>query len=120
LLLAVAGFDFPDSGRIEIGGEDVTSGPLRTSATSAWCFQRYTLFPRTIERGSTNIAVPLRMPEDVGRAQRQGTRAGALKDCPARRLWRIFCFRMPAQLSGGLQQRVRSRARYRLQSQGSC
>jgi len=98
LLMAVAGFDFPDSGQIEIGGEDVTwAAPHKRDL--GMVFQRYTLFPHMSVLD--NIAFPLRMRK-VGRAEREERARAALKTVRLEG----YGDRMPAQLSGGQQQRV--------------
>ena len=98
LLMAVAGFDFPDSGRIEIGGQDVTWMPPH-KRDLGMVFQRYTLFPHMSVLD--NIAFPLRMRK-VGRAAREERARAALATV------RLDGYgdRAPAQLSGGQQQRV--------------
>jgi ABC-type sugar transport system ATPase subunit len=56
ILMNIAGFDFPDSGSIEIGGCDATwMSPDKRELGMA--FQRYTLFPRM--SALDNIAFPL-------------------------------------------------------------
>jgi spermidine/putrescine ABC transporter ATP-binding subunit len=98
LLMAVAGFDFPDSGQIEIGGEDVTwAAPHKRDL--GMVFQRYTLFPHMSVLD--NIAFPLRMRK-VARAEREDRARAALKTVRLEG----YGDRMPAQLSGGQQQRV--------------
>jgi spermidine/putrescine ABC transporter ATP-binding subunit len=98
LLMAVAGFDFPDSGRIEIGGQDVTWMPPH-KRDLGMVFQRYTLFPHMSVLD--NIAFPLRMRK-IGRAAREERARAALATV------RLDGYgdRAPAQLSGGQQQRV--------------
>ena len=98
LLMAVAGFDFPDSGGIEIGGQDVTWMPPH-KRDLGMVFQRYTLFPHMSVLD--NIAFPLRMRK-VGRAAREERARAALTTV------RLDGYgdRTPAQLSGGQQQRV--------------
>jgi spermidine/putrescine ABC transporter ATP-binding subunit len=98
LLMTIAGFDFPDSGAIEIGGQDVTwMAPNRRDL--GMVFQRYTLFPHMSVLD--NIAFPLRMRK-VGRAEREARARAALKTV------RLDGYgdRKPSQLSGGQQQRV--------------
>jgi putative spermidine/putrescine transport system ATP-binding protein/mannopine transport system ATP-binding protein len=98
LLMAVSGFDFPDSGQIEIGGEDVTwTAPNKRDL--GMVFQRYTLFPHMSVLD--NIAFPLRMRK-IGRAERRQRAQAALKTVRLEG----YGDRMPAQLSGGQQQRV--------------
>ena len=98
ILMNVAGFDFPDSGSIEIGGRDVTWSPPNTRDLGM-VFQRYTLFPHmsVLE----NVAFPLKMRR-IPRAEREKQARAALETV------RLGAFggRMPAQLSGGQQQRV--------------
>jgi spermidine/putrescine ABC transporter ATP-binding subunit len=98
LLMGVAGFDFPDSGQIDIGGEDVTWSPPH-KRDLGMVFQRYTLFPHMTVLD--NIAFPLRMRK-VGRAERQERARAALRTVRLEG----YGDRMPAQLSGGQQQRV--------------
>ncbi|MEI4472913.1 ABC transporter ATP-binding protein [Frigidibacter sp. MR17.24] len=97
-LRMVAGFETPDSGRITIGGEDVTRlAPNRRGL--GMVFQSYSLFPhRTV---AENVAFGLRM-------------AGASKQRQAEEVHRMLDMvqlagradMYPAQLSGGQQQRV--------------
>ena len=98
LLMAVAGFDFPDSGRIEIGGQDVTWMPPH-KRDLGMVFQRYTLFPHMSVLD--NIAFPLRMRK-VGRAAREERARAALATVQLEG----YGDRTPAQLSGGQQQRI--------------
>ncbi len=58
LPMTIAGFDFPDSGAIEIGGKDVTWMAPNKRDLGMVC-QRYTLFPHMSVLD--NIAFPLRM-----------------------------------------------------------
>src|SRR5262245_56309709 len=44
VLMNIAGFDYPDSGRIEIDGQDATWMPSHRR-NLGMVFQRYTLFP---------------------------------------------------------------------------
>ncbi|WP_417675172.1 ABC transporter ATP-binding protein [Pseudodonghicola sp.] len=97
-LRMVAGFEQPDSGRIEIGAEDVTRlAPNRRGL--GMVFQSYSLFPhRTV---AENIAFGLRM-------------AGASRQTQTEEVRRMLDMVhlsgredvFPAQLSGGQQQRV--------------
>ena len=98
LLMTIAGFDFPDSGSIAIGGRDVTwMAPNKRDL--GMVFQRYTLFPHMSVLD--NIAFPLRMRK-VRRAEREARARAALKTV------RLDGYgdRKPSQLSGGQQQRV--------------
>ena len=98
ILMALAGFDFPDAGRIEIGGRDVTWAPPHKRELGM-VFQRYTLFPHmsVLE----NVVFPLKMRR-VARPERERRARQALDTV---RLG-DFGDRRPAQLSGGQQQRV--------------
>ncbi len=98
ILMAIAGFEYPDEGRIFVGGEDVTWMPPNRR-NLGMVFQKYTLFPHmsVLE----NIAFPLKM-RGVGRAEREDRARQALATV------RLDGFgeRKPSQLSGGQQQRV--------------
>lgn len=98
ILMNIAGFDFPDSGRIEIDGQEVTWTPPY-KRNLGMVFQRYTLFPHMSVLD--NIAFPLRMRK-IGRAEREERARAALKTV------RLDGYgdRKPSQLSGGQQQRV--------------
>jgi spermidine/putrescine ABC transporter ATP-binding subunit len=98
ILMNIAGFDFPDAGRIEISGRDVTWAPPH-KRDLGMVFQRYTLFPHMSVLD--NIAFPLRMRK-IGRTERENRARAALQTV------RLDGYddRRPAQLSGGQQQRV--------------
>ncbi len=98
ILMCVAGFDFPDSGLIEVGGRDVTWTPPN-QRDMGMVFQRYTLFPHmsVLE----NVAFPLKMRR-VPRLEREERARAALATVRLGDLGE----RKPAQLSGGQQQRV--------------
>jgi spermidine/putrescine ABC transporter ATP-binding subunit len=98
ILMNIAGFDFPDSGRIEIDGQEVTWTPPY-KRNLGMVFQRYTLFPHMSVLD--NIAFPLRMRK-IGRTEREERARAALKTV------RLDGYgdRKPSQLSGGQQQRV--------------
>ena len=98
LLRMIAGLERPDSGRISIDGEDVTSAPPYRRPVNMM-FQSYALFPHlTVAR---NVAFGL---EEEGRPraeiQQRVAAALALFDMGA------FGERKPHQLSGGQSQRV--------------
>jgi spermidine/putrescine ABC transporter ATP-binding subunit len=98
LLMTIAGFDFPDSGAIEIGGKDVTwMAPNKRDL--GMVFQRHTLFPHMSVLD--NIAFPLRMRK-VSRADREVRARAALKTVRLEG----YGDRKPSQLSGGQQQRI--------------
>ncbi len=98
ILMCIAGFEMPDSGRITVGGRDVTSVPAQKRGLGM-VFQKYTLFPHmsVLE----NIAFPLKM-RGIGRAEREGRAREALATVRLAE----YGARMPAQLSGGQQQRI--------------
>ncbi|MCR0982624.1 ABC transporter ATP-binding protein [Roseomonas pecuniae] len=98
ILMAIAGFEYPDEGRILIGGEDVTWAPPNRR-NLGMVFQRYTLFPHMTVL--ENIAFPLKM-RGVGRAEREQRARAALDTVRLGGMGE----RRPAQLSGGQQQRV--------------
>ena len=98
LLRLIAGFERPDSGRIELGGRDVTSLPPNLRETNT-VFQDYALFPhmtvgQNIEYGLRIKHVPgSERKERVERALHM-VRLSGLEN------------RRPNQLSGGQRQRV--------------
>nr|WP_235913610.1 ABC transporter ATP-binding protein [Pseudoroseomonas coralli] len=98
ILMSIAGFEYPDEGRILLGGEDITWLPPNRR-NLGMVFQRYTLFPHmsVLE----NIAFPLKM-RGLGRAEREERARAALRTVRLDQLGE----RRPAQLSGGQQQRV--------------
>jgi len=98
LLRLVAGLETASSGRIAIGGEDVTRRPPGARDV-AMVFQDYALYPHMDV--ADNIAYPLKIKKVAKAARRQqaeetGAHLG-LAEVMSRR---------PAQLSGGQQQRV--------------
>jgi putative spermidine/putrescine transport system ATP-binding protein len=98
LLKVVAGFEFPDAGRVTVGGADITDvSPARRNI--GMVFQNYALFPHmSVAR---NIAFPLQM-RGVPRSEteRRVIQAMALVELGG------YGERLPSQLSGGQQQRV--------------
>ena len=98
ILMSIAGFEFPDEGRIEIGGTDLTWAPPNRR-NLGMVFQRYTLFPHMSV--AENVAFPLKM-RGLGKAERRERAEAALASV------RLAGYggRLPAQLSGGQQQRV--------------
>ena len=98
LLRAVAGLDPQSSGRILIGGRDVSNLPPRSRGL-AMVFQNYAVFPHL--RVRDNIAFGLVMTGATkDRIERQVARAAALMHIE------MLLDRYPAQLSGGQRQRV--------------
>src|SRR5712692_7660498 len=98
LLRLIAGFERPDSGRIELGGRDVTSVPPHLRDTNT-VFQDYALFPHMTV--AQNIGYGLRI-KGVPTAERRQRVERAL------RMVRLVGLdqRRPNQLSGGQRQRV--------------
>jgi len=97
-LRAIAGFELPDSGRVELHGVDVTRSPPYERPVNT-VFQDYALFPHMSVLD--NVAYGLRV-RGVGKSERAERAAQALEmvrlpDVEQRR---------PIQLSGGQRQRV--------------
>ncbi|MGM0585017.1 MAG: ABC transporter ATP-binding protein [Pseudomonadota bacterium] len=98
LLRMLAGFEAPDSGRIEIDGQDMTDVPPWDRPVNMM-FQSYALFPHmSVEK---NIAYGLRQ-ERMGRAEIEARVARMLDLVKLK----PFAKRKPHQLSGGQRQRV--------------
>jgi putative spermidine/putrescine transport system ATP-binding protein len=97
-LRMIAGFEAPTTGRIELGGRDVTGlAPYERDVNTV--FQDYALFPHmTVQQ---NVEYGLRVKK-VGKAERGDLAADAL----AMVQLTAFGGRKPSQLSGGQQQRV--------------
>jgi len=98
LLRIIAGFERPDSGRIELGGRDVTTLPPNVRETNT-VFQDYALFPHMSV--ADNIGYGLKV-KGVPRKQRRERVGRALKMVRLEGLEN----RRPNQLSGGQRQRV--------------
>jgi spermidine/putrescine ABC transporter ATP-binding subunit len=98
LLRIIAGFERPTTGRVLLGGEDVTDRPAHRRATNM-VFQRSTLFPHLDVFG--NVAFGLRVA-GVGRAEQRDRVRKALA------LVRLEGYqkRRSHELSGGQMQRV--------------
>ena len=98
LLRLIAGFERPDSGRIRLGGRDVTSLPPYMRETNT-VFQDYALFPHMTV--GENVGYGLRI-KGVARAERRKRVERALE------MVRLSGLdgRRPNQLSGGQRQRV--------------
>jgi multiple sugar transport system ATP-binding protein len=98
LMRIVAGLEYPDEGRVIIGGQDVTDLPPRRR-NIAMVFQSYAVFPHLTV--FENIAFGLRMKRvpkpDI--ARRVEGAAELVELSP-------YLQRYPAQLSGGQRQRV--------------
>ena len=98
LLRLIAGFERPDSGRIELGGRDVTHLPPYARQTNT-VFQDYALFPHMSV--GQNIEYGLRI-KHVPLAERRSRVERALSMVRLTGLQN----RRPNQLSGGQRQRV--------------
>jgi len=97
-LRMIAGFEMPDSGRVHVGGRDITDLPVH-KREMGMVFQSYALFPhRTV---AENVAFGLRMRNvakpDIARRVAAALALVALTGLEERK---------PGQLSGGQQQRV--------------
>jgi multiple sugar transport system ATP-binding protein len=98
LLRIIAGLETQTSGRVLIGGRDVSSLPPRKRGL-AMVFQNYAVFPHLTVR--ENVGFGLRMAgADAAKIARQVNRAAALLHIEP------YMARYPAQLSGGQRQRV--------------
>src|ERR1700681_2068154 len=97
-LRLIAGLDYPDSGRILIGGQDVTRlSPARRNI--AMVFQSYALFPHLSVAENIVFGLRVRKVSDADRDRRL-QRVARLLGLSA------LLDRKPSQLSGGQQQRV--------------
>jgi putative spermidine/putrescine transport system ATP-binding protein len=97
-LRLVAGFDRPTSGRVHVGGEDITDMPPN-KRDIGMVFQAYSLFPNMTAQRNVEFGLRIRKQSGADRSRRAlellelvglGQAAG----------------RYPHQLSGGMQQRV--------------
>ena len=97
-LRMIAGFDVPDTGRVEIAGREVTGLPAYDRDVNT-VFQDYALFPHMTV--AENVAYGLRVAK-VPKADRARRADGALE------MVRLggYGARKPAELSGGQRQRV--------------
>ncbi len=98
ILMTVAGFEHPTSGRVLLNGEDATWVPPHRR-NLGMVFQRTTLFPHMTV--AENVAFPLKM-RGVPTRERSALAREALETV------RLAGYgaRLPHQLSGGQQQRV--------------
>ena len=97
-LRMIAGFDVPDAGTVEIGGEDVTDLPAYDRTVNT-VFQDYALFPHMTV--AENVEYGLRVAK-VDKAERASRAQEALEMIRLADLGG----RKPAELSGGQRQRV--------------
>src|SRR5207244_10294440 len=97
-LRMIAGFERPDTGRITLGGEDITRQPPYARDVNT-VFQDYALFPHMTV--AENVGYGLRV-KGVARSYRAGQVREVL------RMVRLEGYgdRRPVQLSGGQRQRV--------------
>ena len=98
LLRLIAGLDEPTSGRILIGGRDVTRVPPQ-ERDLAMVFQSYALYPHKTVRD--NLAFGLRM-----RGRSKAEIDGRVEAIARTLQIEALLDRLPAQLSGGQRQRV--------------
>lgn len=97
-LRLIAGLEYPDSGRITIGGRDVSHVPA-SRRRIAMVFQNYALYPHMTIR--ENIAYPLKLKK-VAPAEIEAR----INRIAARLAIERVLDRLPAQISGGQQQRT--------------
>ena len=97
-LRMIAGFERPDEGRIELGGEDVSRLPPAERDVNT-VFQDYALFPHMSV--GDNVAYGLKVKK-VPKAER----ARRVEDALAMVRLEGYAKRRPSQLSGGQRQRV--------------
>jgi iron(III) transport system ATP-binding protein len=97
-LRMIAGLEMASSGRIFIGGEDVTDVPASERDVSM-VFQSYALFPHMTVLGNVGygLAVQRRPKEEIRRRAEAALATVGLSG---------FGKRLPSELSGGQQQRV--------------
>jgi ABC-type sugar transport system ATPase subunit len=98
LLRLIAGLETPTSGRIVIGGADVTGLPPQTR-DMAMVFQSYALYPHMSVRENLAYGLKVRRTDRTVVARRVADVAAALDI-------ETLLDRRPAQLSGGERQRV--------------
>jgi ABC-type sugar transport system ATPase subunit len=98
LLRLIAGLETPSSGRIAIGGVDVTAWPAQRRDL-AMVFQSYALYPHMTVRDNLAYGLKVRGISRTATADRVARAADALGITP-------LLGRRPAQLSGGERQRV--------------
>jgi putative spermidine/putrescine transport system ATP-binding protein len=98
MLRMIAGFELPDRGTIELGGDDVTSLPPYDRSVNT-VFQDYALFPHMSV--GENVEYGLRVAK-VDKSERASRRGDALE------MVRLTGYedRKPSELSGGQRQRV--------------
>jgi len=97
-LRMIAGFDVPDSGSVEIGGDDVTRLPAYDRPVNT-VFQDYALFPHMTVAENVEYGLRVAKVEKSERSKRAGEALEMIRlgDLGGRK---------PAELSGGQRQRV--------------
>lgn len=102
LLRIIAGLEFPDTGRILFGGEDMASRPVR-ERNVGFVFQHYALFKHMTIRD--NVSFGVRIRPRVSRPEKAVIRKRADELLDLVQLGGLGD-RYPHQLSGGQRQRV--------------
>jgi putative spermidine/putrescine transport system ATP-binding protein len=97
-LRLIAGFERPDEGRIELGGEDVSDRPPYARDVNT-VFQDYALFPHMTVAQNIEYGLRVKRVPRPRRSERVKTALGIVQLAG-------FGGRKPAQLSGGQRQRV--------------
>src|SRR5436305_6570766 len=97
-LRMIAGFERPDAGRIELGGDDVSRLPPAERDVNT-VFQDYALFPHMSV--GENVAYGLKVKKVA-----KGERARRVEEALAMVRLEDYGDRRPSQLSGGQRQRV--------------
>jgi len=98
LLETIAGFYWPDQGRIRVAGRDVTRATPEKRRVG-FMFQDYALFPHLTVGGNINFGLKARKGSgQAGRAE--------MEDLLGRLDLKLLMERKPATLSGGEKQRV--------------
>jgi putative spermidine/putrescine transport system ATP-binding protein len=97
-LRMIAGFERPDAGRIELGGDDVSRLPPAERDVNT-VFQDYALFPHMSV--GENVAYGLKVKKVA-----KGERARRVEEALAMVRLEGYADRRPSQLSGGQRQRV--------------
>jgi spermidine/putrescine transport system ATP-binding protein len=97
-LRIIGGFVWPDAGRVELSGQDVTHLPANKRDVNT-VFQSYALFPHMSVEANVGYGLKVRRVARAERVERvkEALRLVQLEDSGRRR---------PSQLSGGMQQRV--------------
>jgi putative spermidine/putrescine transport system ATP-binding protein len=97
-LRLIAGFELPDSGHVELGGQDVTRLPPYARDVNT-VFQDYALFPHMTVQENVEYGLRIRKVEKGERRRRAGEALEIVS-------LGGYGARKPAQLSGGQRQRV--------------